>query len=51
MIYIVTIFSLILIVLIIIWIRRSGGSSYDKGSKVWQNELDRRWIDDYDPYN
>lgn len=51
MIYIIITISLILIVLIILLIRRSRGSDYDKGSKVWQNELDRRWIDDYDPYN
>ena len=51
MIYIIAI-GLILIILIILWIRKSRGvSSYYEGSKVWQNELDQQWIDDYDPYN
>ena len=57
MIYIVS-GALILIILIVIWKRRSKGSIYHEGSKVWQNELDQRMADDYrkqsgvsSPYN
>ncbi len=46
MIYIFAI-GLILIILIILWVRKSRGSSYNGGSKVWQNELDQRMADDY----
>ena len=52
MIYIIELIGIVVILIFILWIRKSrGASSYYEGSKVWQNELDRRWIDDYDPYN
>ena len=46
MIYLVAI-GLILIVLIIIWIGRSRGSSYNHRSNVWQHHQDQNYIDDY----
>lgn len=52
MIFIIGIIGIIAVLIFILWIRKSRGvSSYHEGSKVWQNELDQRWIDDYDPYS
>ena len=46
MIYLAAI-GLILVVLAIIWIRKSSGGNYNHRSNVWQHHQDQNYIDDY----